>query len=154
MRKLLIATVIVVITVFLHTTLHIQLVSLVMAPLVLAIWVAMLFKSPGWAIFTLIIITELLSQAPPGAMAAALLLPVAAKPALRRVPVGFTISFFGLVVGILAGQLLIVHGASTYASGALTIPWPMGLFTILGSGVAAFLICIVWYELTARSNHN
>ena len=154
MTKGIIAVGIILFILLMHTVFQMQLISLIIAPLVLAIWIGLLFKTPAWALVILITITELTSQTPPGAMIAIVLIPLALRPFLRTIPVGLTARFFTFVAAIIIGQVTLLYTTISYATGQLVFAWPASMFTIISSTIAAFLICIVWYEITTRRSFN
>lgn len=150
MGKFLAGIIVVGIVLSLHAIFTSSLTSLFIAPLILATWITFSFASPQWPLFFLILIAELTSQTPPGAMAAALFIPLAIKPFTRAAPVGFTARFFTLISAITTAQVTILSAATAYHIGISAIAWPAGLYAIIGSTLAVFLICITWYELTTR----
>lgn len=129
-----------------HILFQNQLISFVIAPLVLAIWFAMLPSPPEWGIVVLIVAAELLSATPPGALTLALLLPLATRLLPKPLEVRFSLSFLLLIFVITFLQLAILLAFMAFELGHVVIPWPGTLYSLLGSALAAFLVCVIWYE--------
>lgn len=154
MRSTLVAIGITGLVLILHALFQIQLISVVIAPFVLAIWIALMPEPPKGVYISLIILAELTSQTPPGVMTSALLVPLLARSLLKSIPVGFTVRFAGVVLAISLAQMAIVVSVTSYLAQSVLLPWPAGFISIIGSGLTAFLICIVWYELTTRFRYS
>lgn len=145
-RQILIAAAIVVAILAGHMWLHVQLVSVIMAPLVLAIWLGFLPDPPEWIILGLAVLAELFSSAPIGILAAAVLLPFIIHNLLPKLRPGITFRFLLLVFGISALQIVCLVTATALAVNMATFAWPATLVSILGSGLAAFVASNIWYE--------
>lgn len=130
-----------------HAFLQIQLTSVVIAPIVFAIWFSLMPEVPLVPLLFLIGTSELLSGTPPGLMTAILLVPLAARVVLRVIPVGLSLRFLALTMALAFVQLFLMVGSMSYRLHTFTLPWPAIIVAILGSGVAAFFVSVVWHEV-------
>lgn len=146
MQPILVASVLVAVIVMGHTWLQIQLVSLIIAPLVFSVWLGYVPEPPEWLILGLAVVAESFSGAPPGIMAAVVLLPFVIRNIFPNLVAGITLRYLALTLAIVTAQIASLVGTSAYATGVVTAPIPGSLFAIVGTGLAAFIVVNVWHE--------
>lgn len=145
-KQLLIATGIIITILLAHIFFRVQLGSLVIAPLVFAIWIGFLPDPPEWLLFFFAAASELFSGAPPGIMAAATLLPLVSRTFLPAVSPGITFQFLAIVFALVIIQVGGLVAPAIYSEGLPGIPWPSGVLAIIGTAIAAFVATNIWYE--------
>lgn len=146
----LLATVLVGVIIAMHMLLKINLMSGVIAPLVLALWLSCLSETPEWWLLVLVASSELFSRTPPGMMTLAIVLPLGIRAVFRKIPVAFSLRFLALTLTTSVGQLLLLTSANAYSLRIFTFPWPVVLLTAAVTGVVAFLVSATWHELVIR----
>lgn len=149
MYRILSAGILIALLLAAHAFLHTQLISIVIAPFVLAVWISFLPEPSEWLLFLLILTAELLSNAPPGAMALAILLPLLVRSILSGVSVRLSVRFLMLMIAMSTAQISVLIIFIMFSLDTYNLPWSHAALATIGTGFAAFLINIIWHEFIA-----
>lgn len=138
---------ILILTAWLHSTVHYLLFSLIPLPVVIPI--ILTWTAPNAWIFLAIwaITAELFSTLPPGLLAIITFLPWIIRLLIPRVTADLSFTFLAVIVCTVLVQVAAVVGYDLITTGWPTWPWPVLSWMIVLCSLFTATATIAWYQV-------